>query len=115
MGYWFAAQGLLIELHKFWFCHDDPMCCVGRTSKKYAFDMLALPSLWHVQKMTNLIQIKVVALEEVGLLVSKKPRCPFVNLIGDDIFVNQPFGCAPWNFFGNGTFGHVYKPLDPDV
>jgi hypothetical protein len=45
------------------------MCCVRGTSKKYAFDMHALPSLWHVQEGTNLIQIEVVALEEVGFLL----------------------------------------------
>jgi hypothetical protein len=45
------------------------MCCVGGTSKKYAFDMHALTSLWHVQEGTNLIQIEVVALEEVGFLL----------------------------------------------
>jgi hypothetical protein len=23
VGYWSATQGVSIELHKFWFCHDD--------------------------------------------------------------------------------------------
>jgi hypothetical protein len=112
-----VAQGVLIELHKFWLCHDDLMCCVGGTSRKYAFNKLALPSLWLVQKRTNYIQIKVVVLEEVGFLFSEKPRCPFVNLVGDDIFafVNHPFECAPWNLFGDDTFSIVYKPLDPNA
>jgi hypothetical protein len=70
-----------------------------------------------VQVRTNLTQIKVVALEEDGFLLSKKPTCPLINQVGDDIFtpMNQPFACAPQNLFGNGTFSHVYKPLDIDV
>jgi hypothetical protein len=62
------------------------MCCVRGTNKKYAFDRLALPSLWPKQEGLNLILIEVVALEEAGFLLSKKSRCPFVNPIGDDIF-----------------------------
>jgi hypothetical protein len=34
----------------------------------------------------NLTQFEVVALEEAGFLLSEKPRCPFVNPVGDDIF-----------------------------
>jgi hypothetical protein len=80
----------------------------------YALDRPALPSLWHVQVGTNLTQIEVVALEEVGFLLLKKPRCPFVNQVGDDITTptNHPFACALWNLFDNGTSTHVYKPLD---
>jgi hypothetical protein len=83
---------------------------VGGTSRKYAFDRLTLPSLWHVQVGTNLTQI--VALEEVGFLTSEKPRCSLVNHVGDDNFalVSQPSTCAPWNLFGNGLSAHVYKP-----
>jgi hypothetical protein len=93
------------------------MCCVGGTSKKYAFNKPTLLSLWLVHERANLTQIEVVALEEVGFLLLEKPRRPFINLVGDDIYapVNQPFGCTPWNFFGNGTFGPIYKPLDPYV
>jgi hypothetical protein len=70
---------------------------VGGLSTKYAFDKLALPALWHVQEGTNLIQIEVLTLEEDGFLLSKKPRCPFINLVGDDIsaLVKQPPECAP--------------------
>jgi hypothetical protein len=83
---------------------------------KYALNKLALPSLWHVHEGIDLIQIEVVALEEVGFLLSEKPRCPLVNPIGNDIFalVNQPPGCAPWNLFGDGIFALIYKPLDLD-
>jgi hypothetical protein len=93
------------------------MRCVGGTNKKYALDRLALPSLWHVQIGTNLIQIEVVALEEVGFLLLEKPRCPFVNQVGDDIAtpMNHPFACAFRNLFGDGTSAHVYKPLDLDA
>jgi hypothetical protein len=96
VGYWFITKGVSIELHKFWFCHDDLLRCMGRTSMKYAFDGPVLPSLWPVQTWTNLIQIEVVALEEVGFLLSKKPRCPLVNQIGDNNFapMNQPFTCT---------------------
>jgi hypothetical protein len=61
------------------------MHCVGGTSRKHAFDRLALPSLWPMQEGTDHIQIEVVALEEVSFLLSKKPRCPLINLVGDDI------------------------------
>ncbi len=61
------------------------MHCVGKTSKKYAFDRPALPSLRLMQEGTNLIQIEVVALEEAGFLLLEKPRCPLVNPVGDDI------------------------------
>ncbi len=74
------------ELHKFWFCHVDPMRCVGGTSMKYAFDRPTLPSLWLVQEGTNLTQFEVVAWEEAGFLLLEKPRCPFVNPVGDNIF-----------------------------
>jgi len=89
---------------------------VGGTSKKYAFDRLALLSLWHVQVGTNFTQIEVVALKEVGFLLSKKPKCPFDKL-GDNIFapMNQPSACAPHSLFGNGISTHVYKPLDSNV
>jgi hypothetical protein len=113
VGYWFVTKGVSIELHKFWFCHDDLMHCVGRTSRKYAFNRLALPSLCLVLEGTNLIQIEVVALKEYGFLLLEKLRCPFVNSIGDNIsaLVKQPPECTPWNLFGDGTFTHVYKPL----
>ncbi len=79
VGFWFATKATSIELHKFWFCHDDLMHCVGGTSRKYALNRLALPYLWLVQARTNLTQIEVVALEEAGFLLLKKPRCSFVN------------------------------------
>jgi hypothetical protein len=70
-----------------------------------------------MQEGKNLTQIEVVALEEAGFLLSKKPRCPFVNSVGDDIFapVNQLLRCGPQIFFGDGTSTLVYKPLDIDV
>jgi hypothetical protein len=73
------------------------MHCVGRISKQYALDRPALLFLWHVQEGTNLTQIEVLALEEVGFLFLEKLRCPLVNPVGGDIFasVNQPPGCAP--------------------
>jgi hypothetical protein len=45
-----------------------------------------------MQEGTNLTQIEVVALKEAGFLLSEKPRCPFVNPIGDNIYapMNQP-------------------------
>jgi hypothetical protein len=52
---------------------------VGGTSKKYAFDWPTLPSLWHMQAWTNIIQIEVVALEEAIFLLLEKPRCPLIN------------------------------------
>jgi hypothetical protein len=55
------------------------LCVVGGISKKYALNKQALPSLWHVQAGTNIIEIKVVALEEANFLFLEKPRCPLVN------------------------------------
>jgi hypothetical protein len=76
-----------------------------------AFDRPTLLALWHVQEGIDIIQIEVMALEEASFLLSKKPRCPLLNPIGDNIstLVKQPPGCAPWNLFGNGTSTHVYK------
>jgi hypothetical protein len=90
---------------------------VGRTSKKYALDKLALPSLWHVQARTNFTQIEVVALEEAGFLLSEKPKCPFVNQVGDNIStpINQHLASTPHNLFSDGTSTHIYKPLDPNA
>ncbi len=48
VGYWFVTKGVSIELHKFWFCHDDLICCVGRINEKYALDKLILLSFWSV-------------------------------------------------------------------
>ncbi len=80
------SKGVSIELHKFWFCHDDLLHCVGRTRQKYALNRPTLLSLWPMQARTNLSQIEVVALEEGGFLLLEKPRCPFVNQVGDDNF-----------------------------
>jgi hypothetical protein len=93
------------------------MRSVGGTNMKYAFNRLALSSLWHVQARIYLTQIDVVALEEDGFLLLEKPRCPIVNQVGDDNStpLNQPFTCAPLNIFGDGPSTHVYKPLDPYV
>jgi hypothetical protein len=60
-----TTKGVSIELHKFWFCYDDLLHCVGGISRKYALDRLVLPSLWLVQAWKNLTQIEVVALEEL--------------------------------------------------
>jgi hypothetical protein len=77
---------------------------VGGINMKYALDRPTLLSLWLVQEGTNLTQIEVVALKEIGFLLSKKPKCPLINLVGDNIFalVNQPPRCAPWNLLGDG-------------
>jgi hypothetical protein len=85
VGYWSTTQGVSLELHTFWFCYDDLIRCLQGTSKKYALDRLALPSLWLVQKGTNFIQIEVVTLEEVGFLFLEKPICPLVNSVRDNI------------------------------
>jgi hypothetical protein len=52
----------------------------------YALNRWALPTLWLVQEGTYLIQIDVLALEEVDFLLSDKPRCSLVNSVRDDIF-----------------------------
>jgi hypothetical protein len=65
------------------------MRCVGGTSKKYALNTLALPSLWPVQKRTYLIQIEVVALEEVGFLLSIMRKGVFCKWPCNSIFELQ--------------------------
>jgi hypothetical protein len=45
VGYWFTTKVVSIKLHKFWFSHVDLICCVIGTTRKYAFDRLALPTL----------------------------------------------------------------------
>jgi hypothetical protein len=67
-----------------------------------------------VQARINITQIEMVALEEVGFLLLKKPIYPFVNYVGDKKFapLNYPSACAPQNMFGNATYAHVYKPLN---
>jgi len=93
------------------------MPCVGRIGKKSILNRPTLFSLWHVQEGIDLVQIEVVALEEAGFLLLKKPRCPLINPIKDDIYapMKQPPKYAPWNLFGNGTSTFVYKPLDLNV
>jgi hypothetical protein len=63
------------------------------------------------------VVIGLIQIEEVGFLFSKKPRCPFVNQVVDNIFapMNQPFACALENLFGDVIFPHFYKPLDPNA
>jgi hypothetical protein len=46
---------------------------------KYPFDRPTLPSLWHLEVETNLIQIEMVTLEKNGFLLSQKPRYPHIN------------------------------------
>jgi len=93
------------------------MRCVGRIGRKSALNRPTLLSLWHVQQGIDLVQIEVVALEEVGFLLLEKPRCPLINLIKDDIYapMKQPPKHAPRNFFGNGTSTFDHKPLDLNV
>jgi hypothetical protein len=92
------------------------MRCVGGIGRKSTLNRPTLLSLWHVQQGIDLVQIEVVALEEVGFLLSEKPRCPLINPIKDDIYAPmKPPKHAPWNFFGNGTSTFDYKPLDLNV
>ncbi len=64
-----------------------------------------------MQEGIDFTQIEMVALEEVGFLLSKKPRCPLLNLVRDDIFapVKKPPGCALQKKFGDGISALVYK------
>jgi hypothetical protein len=93
-------KGALIKVQRFWFCHDGLNHCLGKTSRKYAFDRPTLLSLWHVQARINLIQIEVVTLEEASFLFLKKARCPLVNQVGDNTStpLNQPLTCAPLKY-----------------
>jgi hypothetical protein len=92
VGNWSVAKGAVIELHKFWFCHHDQSCCVGSTKRKYTIGRLIVPSLWLMQEGTNLTQDEVTTLEEVGFLLSEKPKFHPKNLFSDDanLHVNKP-------------------------
>ncbi len=51
-----------------------------------------MPSLWLMQEGTNLTQDEVTTLEEVGFLLSEKPKFHPKNLFSDDanLHVNKP-------------------------
>ncbi len=42
-----------------------------------------MPSIWHVQEGIDLTPNKVMPLEEVGLLLSKKSKCHSKNLFDE--------------------------------
>jgi hypothetical protein len=48
VGNWDVFKGAGIELHKFWFCHDDQSHYVEGFGRKYTIGRLVVPSLWHV-------------------------------------------------------------------
>ncbi len=43
-GLWFDLKGSAPIYHKFWFCVDDLIRCVGGTRKKYCVDRPFVPS-----------------------------------------------------------------------
>jgi hypothetical protein len=104
VGNWRAAKGVTIELHKFWFCHDDQNRCVGGIRKEYAIGRPIVPSLWPVQERTNLTQDEVMTLKKAGFLLSRKAKCHPRNLFGDSSSfpINKPADATAWLTTRNG-------------
>jgi len=51
-GLWCNAKRSPIVCHKFWFCIDDLIRCVGFHSRKYVVDRPIIQSIWLVQLAT---------------------------------------------------------------
>jgi hypothetical protein len=45
-GLWFDLKGFTPICHKFWFCEDDLIHCVGGIGRKYCVDRPLVPSMW---------------------------------------------------------------------
>jgi hypothetical protein len=89
VGNWSVVKGATIELHKFWFCHDDHNRCVGSTRRKYAIGRSIVPFIWHMQEGNNLIEDEVTTLEEPGFLLFEKPMChPRISLVMMHLFLS---------------------------
>ncbi len=82
---WFDLKRFALICHKFWFCVDDLIHCVGGTRKKYCLDRPLVPSMWPMQVGINLIQFEVTNLEEAWFVLCEVRKC------------------APWTLFANGS------------
>ncbi len=98
VGNWSDARGATIELHKFWFSHDDHNYYVGGKRSKYTIGRPDVLSIWHVQERTYLIQNEVTTLEKASFFLIKKLKCHPRNLFGDDAYVlaNKPTNADSW-------------------
>jgi len=67
-GWWSNFSGGPCECHKFWFCHNDLNCCVGRLGEKYVVDRFHVLPMWHVQEGTNVNQNEVIMLEKTSFI-----------------------------------------------
>jgi hypothetical protein len=63
-GLWFDLKRFASICHKFWFCANDLIHCVGGTGRKYCVDRPLVPSTWPMQVGTNLTQFEMTTLEE---------------------------------------------------
>jgi hypothetical protein len=68
VGNWNVVKCATIELHKFWFHHDDQNCYFKGVKRKYAINMSIVPTIWVVQKGINLIQDEVTTFEKTDFL-----------------------------------------------
>ncbi len=59
---WCDFKGFGYIFHKFWFCADDLICCVGDIKRKYVVDWSVVPLMWLVQVGTNLTRDEVTTL-----------------------------------------------------
>jgi hypothetical protein len=58
--------------YEFWFYPDDIKGCVSGSKKKYVLDWPIVPNTWSVKIGTNLSREEVLALEDVGFLITAK-------------------------------------------
>jgi hypothetical protein len=62
IAYGLTSKGLDIIFHKFWFCADGLIRCVGDIKRKYVVDWLVVPLMRLVQVGTNLTKDEVTTL-----------------------------------------------------
>jgi hypothetical protein len=74
-GLWFDFKGSTPIRHKFWFCANDLIRCVGRIKKKYCVNRPLVPSTWPVQVGIDLIQFKVTTLDEARFVLCEVRKC----------------------------------------
>ncbi len=66
LGFWVWYQNGSLEHHKHWFCPNDLSHCVSGIAQKFAIVRPTIPTIWHIQESTSLIQKEMIILENVG-------------------------------------------------
>ncbi len=97
-GLWSDLKGFAPIHHKFWFCANDLIHCVGGIGRKYCVDRPLVPSTWLVQVGTNLIQFEVTTLEEARFFLCETCKCALWTLFVNECTTphNQPANPEAW-------------------